>query len=353
MIPERLPMRVLVTGATGFIGGHAVRALAGTGHEVWALVRPGTDSSGLREARVVRGDLGDVGSLAAACRGAAAVVHAAAVVRGHGDWSHFRAGVDGTNNLLRAMADARVRRLVHLSSLAVYGLAALKESLTESFPLSDRLEGWNHYARQKVLSERAVWDAHARGEIDPVVLRAAATLGPGDRASLPAIFEALRSGKMAVLGSGSNRVPFVVVEDLVRAIADALSTDAGQGRAYNISGALPITQAAFLAACARALGLEPPSRHVPASLARLGAAFTEWTHSLLRRAGQPSISRLGVMVATTDLIVDTSAAKRDLGWVGSGSYQSAIEREVTWLRERSGGPTVSLASSPTIRGTKQ
>lgn len=326
-------MRVLVTGATGFIGGHAARALVAAGHAVVALVRDRGAKMDLAGAEVARGDLADVASLAAACRGVDAVVHAAAVVQGHGRWEDFRVGVEGTHNLIAAMGEAGVKRLVHVSSLGVYGLASHPAPIAERARLSDRPESWNHYVRQKVLAEKAVWQASERGAIEPVVLRAAATLGPGDRASLPSIFAALRAGKMAILGPGGNRVPFVVVEDLARAIAAAVSSPSAVGRAYNISGAAPVTQAEFLDVCARALGLDPPARHVPIGVAKLVAALAEWHHQVRRRAGAPPMTRLGIAVATCDLLVDCTAAGRDLAWTGDASYEDAVRREVTWLGE--------------------
>jgi nucleoside-diphosphate-sugar epimerase len=324
-------MRVLITGATGFIGRHAVRAMATAGHEVTALVRPASNREGLTGIAFAEGDLQSPAGLVDACRGMDAVVHAAAVVQGHGRWADFQPGVDGTACLLSAMREARVRRLVHLSSLGVYGMAPAVQPVTESAPLCDRPEGWNHYVRQKVLCERLVWKAAVAREIEPVVLRAAATLGPGDRASLPAIFGALRAGKMAILGAGSNRVPFVVVGDLAAAVVAALATSGAAGHAYNVSGETPITQTQFIEMCARVLGIPPPTRHVPVGFAKAASATAEWLHALTRRKGTPAMTRLGVAVATCDLLVDGSAASRDLSWAGRSSYEDAIRAEAEWL----------------------
>jgi nucleoside-diphosphate-sugar epimerase len=330
-------MRVTITGATGFIGAHVTRAMVAAGYEVVVLARATSDLRALGGVQVTKviGDLSDAASMVDACRGADVVVHAAAVVRGHGTWDDFRPGVEATRRLLDAMERMGVPRLVHLSSIGVYGMAARVEPLHESQPLCDEPERWNHYIRQKVLSERLVLDAHARGRIEPVILRVAATLGPGDRASLPAIFAALRDGKMAVLGGGGNRVPFVVVDDLVDAVVRAVAAPAsgGGGRVYNVSGTEKITQAEFLGACARALGVDAPRRHVPVGMAKLVAGGAEWIHRLRRGKGPPPMTRLGVTVATCDLVVDCSAARRDLGWSGDSIYDDAIRREVQWLEQ--------------------
>jgi len=327
-------MRVTLTGASGFIGGHVARALAATGHEVVTLVRPTSDLRAVRDVPLstIHGDLSDPASLAEACLGADVVVHAAAIVQGHGIWADFRRGVEGTANLLDAMAGAGVRKLVHMSSIGVYGMQPRAEPLHELLPLCTRPEPWNHYIRQKIWAERLVWDAHAAGRIQAVVLRPSATLGPGDRASLPAILGALNAGKMAVLGHGRNRVPFVVAEELAGAVVRAVESDRGVGRAYNLSGAAPVTQAEFLAMCSRATGSPVPRRHIPVPAARLAASWAEWSHRVRRKEGAPEIHRLGVSVAASDLVVDCSAAARDLAWEGGASYESAVQRGTAWLR---------------------
>jgi nucleoside-diphosphate-sugar epimerase len=139
---------------------------------------------------------------------------------------------------------------------------------------------------------------------------------------------------MAVLGRGMNRVPFVVVEELADAVVRATEGDHATGHAYNLSGSAPVTQTEFLAMCSRATGSPMPRRHVPVPAARLAASWAEWIHRVRRRHGAPEISRLGVSVAASDLVVDCSAAARDLGWMGAASYESAVERGTAWLASR-------------------
>lgn len=325
-------MRILITGASGFIGSHIARALLGAGQEVRALVRPTSDRGVLKTLplELFEGDLMAPEALTRACEGVDAVVHAAAVVRAHGPWQAFFDGVEGTKNLLASMARAGVARLVHVSSMGVYGLGRHAEPLRETTALEAKPASWNHYGREKLLMERLVWDAFAERKVEPVVVRPSATLGPGDRASLPAIFSALRFGKMKILGQGDNRVPFVVAEELATAIARAVGAGAA-GRAYNLSGAAVVTQQEFLELCAGAIDVEPPRRRVPVGVAKLAATGAEWAHRAFGRKGAPSMSRLGIAVATTDAVVDCSAAARDLGWTGASPYAAAIQEAAECL----------------------
>jgi dihydroflavonol-4-reductase len=154
------------------------------GQEVRALVRPTSDRGVLKvlSVELFEGDLMAPAALTRACEGVDAVVHAAAVVRAHGPWEAFLDGIDGTKNLLASMARTGVARLVHVSSIGVYGLGHHAEPLRETTALEAKPASWNHYGREKLLTERLVWDAFAERKVEPVVVRPSATLGPGDRA---------------------------------------------------------------------------------------------------------------------------------------------------------------------------
>jgi nucleoside-diphosphate-sugar epimerase len=135
---------------------------------------------------------------------------------------------------------------------------------------------------------------------------------------------------MKILGHADNRVPFVVAEELATAIARAVGAGA-VGQAYNLSGAEVVTQQEFLELCASAIQVELPRGRVPVRVARLAATGAEWAHRALGRKGAPSMSRLGIAVATTDAVVDCSAAARDLGWTGASPYAAAIQKAAEWL----------------------
>ncbi len=330
-------MKTLVTGATGFIGGHLVDVLQAAGHDVTALVRPTSDTTHLKqaEARLATGDVTDPASLQEACKGMDWVFHTAAVVGNYGTWSHYRdVGVRGTKNVIDAAATAEVKRFIHLGSIAVYGTRPRGKPFTEDTPFDEKPERWNHYVREKVLSEKLLWKAHDEGRIRATSIRPSVVVGPRDRNAIPRTIAILKSPLGSLAGNGENRLPTVVIEELAEAIARAASADVAIGRAYNLSGKDPITQREFMRLFAEAAGLKPKTRGMPVPVAMSSAAILENAYRLLRRADEPFITRLVVAIAGRDYDINCDRAAADLGWAGTGDYADAIRRSVEWYQQQ-------------------
>src|SRR5947209_18534372 len=176
-------MRMLITGATGLVGNHVVRAAEQAGHSVRALVRPSSDVAILQDtgSELVHGDVTQPDSLLRAARGCDAVVHTAAIIGEWGPWEEFfRVGVQGTRNVLEAAVAADASRFVQLSSIAVYGMRIHGRVLVESDPYDERPEPWNPYVREKVQSERLAFEYQERGAIQVASVRPSVILGAGD-----------------------------------------------------------------------------------------------------------------------------------------------------------------------------
>ncbi len=332
-------VRALVTGATGFIGGHIVDSLLEQGHDVTALVRPTSDTSHLREreVRLATGDVTDPGSLLAACGGMEWVFHTAAVVGTYGGWEHYRdVAVRGTRNVIDAAAAAGTQRFVHLGSIAVYGTRPRPEPVTEDTAYDEKPERWNHYVREKVLSEKLLWKAHEEGRIRATSIRPSVVVGPRDRNAIPRTLAIIKSPFGALAGRADNRLPTVVVEELSAAIVKAASTDVAIGKAYNLSGSEPITQVEFMRLYADSAGLKPLTRTVPYGVGLTMAGMLEGMYRLARRTNEPFITRIVVAIAGHDYAIDCSRAAADLGWEGKAGYGEAIRRSVEWYRAQPG-----------------
>ena len=253
-------MRVLVTGASGFLGRFVCEELRGRGHDVTALVRrAGSEPAGCS---VAAGDLGDADSLARAVREAepGCVVHLAAEIASQRDPRKIaEVNVEGTRRLIEACRAAGEPRLVFASTV-VTGEADGAE-LDEETPLPVETA----YGRSKQEGERLV----AESGLDHVVIRPSHVYGPGGWFEEEFVKRLRQPGRFAVIGRGDNWWDVVRVEDVATAFADAAER-APSGSVYHVVDNEPIRFYDFVALTAQAVGVGPP-RRIPAWLARLAA----------------------------------------------------------------------------------
>ncbi len=256
-------MRILVTGASGFIGGVVCRRAIEHGHEVTALVRrPGSEPPGTA---AVPGDLGPDGALERAVAQVRpdCVVHLAAEIASQRDAAKVtEVNVAGTRRLLDACLalDAAAPKFV-FSSTVVTG-DAHGELLTEE----SRLPIETPYGRAKQEGERMVLESG----LPAVVIRPSHVYGPGGWYGEELVPRLRQPGRFAVIGSGANLWDVVHVEDAASAILLAVDGDGASGRVYHVADDEPISYYDFMALTAAELGVGRP-RRIPALLARLVA----------------------------------------------------------------------------------
>ncbi|NOT07000.1 MAG: NAD(P)-dependent oxidoreductase, partial [Gemmatimonadales bacterium] len=208
-------MKVLVTGATGFVGGHLVDALLRRGDTVTALVRSRAKGEALAKRGVTPapGDLADDAALRAAARGQEVVYHLAGLVAAHSEAEFQTVNADGTARLVAAVAaGAPSARLVLVSSMAAAGPSPAGGKLTGTEPARPVTA----YGRSKLAGERAV----AEGPLPWTILRPPAVYGPGDL-ELLRVFKATAFGAVPVFGGGGQELSMVYGPDLAEAIAAA------------------------------------------------------------------------------------------------------------------------------------
>lgn len=231
--------RIAVTGATGFLGRYLVDVLLARGAHVVGVVRNPDRVPELRTRGVElrKADLADRAALAAGFAGADAVISNAALLPIGNGWEELRrCNVAGTENVLDAVGDAGVRRLVQVSSVAVYGMF-VRGLVDESRPLLDASttpRPWNAYALSKALAERRAWEvAGARG-LALTTVRPCTIYGAFDDGFMP-IFRTLMRPPVTLMPVGLG-LSFVYAGDVADAVATALERDATAGRAYNVAG---------------------------------------------------------------------------------------------------------------------
>ncbi len=217
---------ILVTGSTGFIGSHVARSLVDAQTEVRALIRSSSATELESRAEIVRGDLSDREALDAACAGVDAIVHAASK-NVDSDGSGFQlTNVDGTRNLCDAAIRARVKQVVYVSSVGVYGHGEHRWA-DESTPVAPDTP----FSRSKAAAEQIVIDHHRAGDFDGTVLRHRFVYGEGDELVVPRLMAAVRRLPFWVSG-GRARLSFVLARDFAevtrRLLAEGSRDSAGR-----------------------------------------------------------------------------------------------------------------------------
>jgi nucleoside-diphosphate-sugar epimerase len=326
--------RCLLTGASGFIGGHLAARLVSAGYQLRCLVRAGSDTSKLQELGVelTVGDLTDPASLTRAARGCAYVFHSGALVS---DWATTEeitaVNVRGTSNLLQAAVDASVRRFIHISTTDVYGYP--NANVDESY-VAGGFSNW--YAQSKLEAETAVTRVQQAGSLQTVILRPATVYGPGSEDVVGEIARAIEGRHMLLIDGGRPLAGLCHVDNLVDAALLALHHDAAPGNAFNVSDGVNISWRRFTNDLADGLGAPPVRWSLPYRLA-LGIGFTlEHGYRLLRRtthlSAPPLLSRQAVQVLGRNQEFNSDKLTDLLGWQPRVDYTSGLSETILWLR---------------------
>lgn len=333
-------MNALVTGAAGFIGSHLVERLASAGHAVRGLVRSEKQENSIREwgGEPIRGDVTKPGTLRAAMQGIDTVFHVAARVTDWGNWSAFEsATVQGTQNTLRAAADAGVKRFVVVSSVAVYDnrVGDRLRVVTEDAPhngCGDRLLG--HYSRSKLLAEDEAWEFHRRGDLEVSVVRPAWVYGPRDRTVLPRLVEFMNTPFACWFGQRDPIADPIYVTDVADCTILAGTQPQAAGQAYNVAPIEIIHLRRFLGKLCGTLGVRVPRWTINYSLILSLARIIESGARWLDLSNPPFLTVGGVATVTCDRHYDPGKAMRDLGWRPQVLLEEGVSLTAQWFRSQ-------------------
>lgn len=323
-------MKVFVTGGTGFVGAHVVRALVARDDQVRCLVRPTSRLDNLADQPVelVRGDLHDVEVLREALSGCDEAYHCAADYRLYAADPDeiYRSNVDGTENVLAAAAASGVERVVHTSSVGALGLRADGSPADESTPVTiDDMIG--HYKRSKFLAERRAEAWAARG-LAVVIVNPSTPVGDLDIKPTPTgriVVDFLNRRMPAYVDTGMNLVD---VRDVAQ--GHLLAAAGGQPGERYILGNRNLSLREILEMLAAITGLPAPRWRVPHWVPLVAATVEAPVARLLRR--EPRVPLEAVRMAGHKMYFDAGRALRELG-LPQSPIPAALERAVRWFRE--------------------
>ncbi len=326
-------MKVLVTGAAGFLGGHLVDMLVERGDDVRALVRPVEDASHLQtlsDVEIVHGDMTDQASLKRAVQGVERVYHTAAKTGPWGPEDIYRAtNVQGLADLIHAAMDAGVERIVHTSSITVYG-HHVRGIVTEDDPYHTED---NPYSRSKIAGEKLIADLVKDDGVPVVIVRPGWIYGPRDTASFGRFVGLVETGKSFLIGSGKNIVPLVYVRDVAQGLIKAGEVgEAAIGQVYTIADDQRVTQADYLNTIADYLGVPHPSLRLPYLPLYAGARAAElaWAAAGQRNASPPPVTTYGITLLGGNQIFSIDKARSMLGYVPQYDLARGVAEGVAW-----------------------
>lgn len=322
-------MRALVTGASGFVGGHVARVLVERGARVRCLLRETSRLDTLEglPLDVERGDLTDPAAVRAAVDGCEQVFHCAADYRLYvpDPQAMFASNVGGTENVLRAAADCGVRRTVYTSTVGALGLPAAGEVADERTPA--QLESMTGpYKKSKFLAERVAHEWAGRG-LAVVIVNPSAPVGDGDvkpTATGQMIVDFLAGRMTATVDTGLNLID---VRDV--AVGHLLAAEKGRSGERYILGNENLTLEQILAKLSLIAGRPAPRLRLPHWVPLTVAALDTWRARLF--GGSPRVALDAVRLSRYRMFFDASKAVRELG-LPQTPVDEALRRAVEWFR---------------------
>ncbi len=333
-------MKTLVTGSTGLVGSALVERLIARGYEVRALARKTSDLSHLKttQAEIVFGDITDYDTLPPVVQGIDIVFHAAAkVTPGWGTWKEYdETTVAGTGNMLRAAAEAGVRRFLQVSSHMVYGDACQKGDIPadESTPCEAYKTPPTYYDYAKLLAEQACWEYHRQGKMQVSMIRIVSAYGPRDRLLADRVYKQTSFPILFWPGSANPRYAIVYSTDIAELAIMAATSDKAIGQVYNVAGPESVRLKDFAEAMIRARGGKRLRGTLPYPVAWLWCYLMETIAKLLRSKEMPYLTLAALRSINREGHLDGSKAKNELGWEPKVSIDEGTRLYVQWLRSQ-------------------
>ena len=326
-------MNVLVIGANGFIGSNLCKSLIQSGQGVVGVVRASSDLSfleNLNRLQIVRADITDRESLAAAMPDVSVVYNVAGMVTDWGSWDLFRkVNVDGVRNVMEAALEHNVRRVVHISSVSVYGFPGGTE-VDENSPWITRAD--DPYSTSKAEGEKLAL-SYQSDRLDVTAIRPAGVYGPNDRTTTLQLVPVLLSRQFGYVDGGRHLMAPVYIGNLVEMMRLAAESDQAPGQAFNAMDDGRVTWKEYTEWMCEDLGCKKPWLSVPRGLAWPLACAIEKTAKLFNKKESPMINKYRIRAVMQDNHYSIQKAKSQLGYHPAVSTREGLKKTIQWYLE--------------------
>jgi nucleoside-diphosphate-sugar epimerase len=329
-----MPSKYLITGATGFVGGHIAEACAARGHGVRALARAGSDASALERAgvEIIRGDVTDPSAIQRALDGVDVVVHCAAKVGDSGPVEEYRTvNVEALRSLIDACRSRPLKRFIHMSSLGVYE-AKHHHGTDESEPLpATHLDG---YTQTKVEADRLAQEYQKKYRMPLVILRPGFVYGPRDRVVLPNLIKRMTSGKVHYLGGDRRALNTIYIGNLIEAVFLAAEKPEAIGQIYNLTDGEFVSKRRFFESVSDGMGLRRSKQILPRWLAALVVRQVErQMRRAIAKGKKPLLTPAQFKFLLLNLDFSIEKAKKELGYKPRFTFEEGMRETLAWYRQ--------------------
>ena len=324
-------LKILVTGVTGFIGRNLVTKLIQAQHEVTALVRRTSDVKGLpKKLRLIDGDLLNKSSLETAVHNIDVVIHLAALFDFYPKDKKllYRVNVEGTQNLLHACVKAPITRFIYLSTTEVIGPVENPPG-TEETPLRPQFD----YSKSKKQAEERVRSCALETGLEYVILRSTGVIGEGELYTVFETVEAVNEGKIPMLpGDGEKTLMYTYVDDVVAGILRAIDSPAAKNQTIILCPDEGMTYNELFEFLGTELGVDPPQRKVPTTLAKIGIGIM----SPFKNRGKTTFlwHMQSVQSMDEERSYSNAKAKTLLNWSPATTMQDGLIKTIKWYYEQ-------------------
>lgn len=326
-------MRFLITGATGFVGGHIADACVHKEQTLSAIVRATSDAAELEKqgAILYRGELSDVNLVRQAVVEADVIVHCAAKV---GDWGpideYRRVNVESLRVLLDACKGQALSRFIVMSSLGVYATRHhYGTDETDPLPRSHR----DGYSQSKVEAEQLAMHYYQDFGVPVVILRPGFVYGPRDKTVMPRIIDALRHNRLRYPGGGNAAMNLIFIDNLVDAVFLAVECEKAVGQAYNLTDGELVSKRQFIGGIADAMDLPHPTRTPPLWFAWMVTWCAEKLAKLKGATKAPLFNFPRLKFIAYNLDFSIQKAMDDLGYRPRVSFEEAMGETMDWYKK--------------------
>jgi dihydroflavonol-4-reductase len=325
-------MKIFITGATGFIGTHLIEALNGKGHTLTCLVRKSSTTKTCKKygCELVYGDVTDKASVLSGMRGCNWVINLANI---YSLWEpdpsiYSKVNIEGTRNVMEAALETEVKKVVHISTIAIFGNSKDSPITENSLPGTIR---YSRYAETKYQGEKIAWDLYEKKHLPLVVLYPVSVLGPGDTKATGQYIELLVKRKMPALAFTYSKLTFVNVKNVAEAIVKAIEKPNNIGEKY-IVGKEQLTVGELSKMISDLAGVPLPKIELPGWLALLSAFFITKVADIIKKPPIWGMAIDQIKTIKEDIILEECKTEKELK-IKYHSIRNTISDYIDWVKK--------------------